>query len=123
MDNKLTYNISASENDNIVEIIITGEVADHCIDKLVHEVQAILEPMNPKKLLEDVRSLKIKRSITDIYSLVRNYPPLLRIKTAVVDIPEHSGFESFHETTARNAGILMKYFTDINKAREWLKGK
>lgn len=123
MDNKPTYNISASENDCIVEVVITGEVADHYIDTLEHEVQAILKPMNPKKLLANVSSLKIKRSVTDIYIRVRKYPPLLRIKTAVVDIPEHSDFQSFHETTARNAGITMKCFTDIDEARKWLKNK
>lgn len=123
MKNKPTYNISASENDGFIEVIITGEVADNYIDQMEQEVQDILKPMNPKKLLADVRSLKIKRSITDTYIRVRKYPPLLHIKTAVLDIPEHSDFQSFHETTARNAGIPMKSFTDINKAREWLKNK
>jgi len=123
LKNTPTYDISVSENDGIIEVVITGEVADHYVDKMEQEVQDILKPMNPKKLLADIRSLKIKHSITDTYIRVRKYPPLLHIKTAVLDIPEHADFQSFHETTARNAGIPMKSFIDIHKAREWLKNK
>jgi hypothetical protein len=123
MGNEPTYKIAVFENDGIIEVTITGEVADHDVDKMENDVQAVLKPMNPKKLLADVRSLKIQRSIVDTYNRVRNYPPLMRIKTAVLDIPDHADFQKFHETTANNAGIPMKFFMDIDEARAWLKSR
>jgi hypothetical protein len=41
----------------------------------------------------------------------------------VVDIPENSDYQSFHENTAVNAGMKLKFFTDIDAARAWLKSK
>jgi len=45
------------------------------------------------------------------------------VNTAVVDIPEHADYESFHEITATNVGLSLKCFTDIDEARVWLKSK
>jgi hypothetical protein len=42
---------------------------------------------------------------------------------ALVDIPENAAIESFHETTAINGGLSLKWFTDIDAARAWLKSK
>jgi hypothetical protein len=123
MKKKPTYNLSTSLNDDIVEIVITGELEKKDLQKFVNEISAILKSMNANKFLADIRELKGRYSYVEAYSYVRNYPPHFRIKTAVVDIPENADFEDFHETTANNAGLPLKWFTDIDKARAWLKGK
>lgn len=51
-----------------------------------------------------------------------------RVVTADVDFEENTKFESFHETTARNAGLSFKWFvelyiTDMNAGRVWLKSR
>jgi len=115
------YNVSISENEGIVELVITGEVPDDLVGDMEREVQDMLQAIKPKKVLADVRSLKIHLSVTHTYIRVRNVPPPLRVKTAVLDIPEHAEFQQYHENTANNAGIPMKAFTDIEKARAWLK--
>ena len=40
-----------------------------------------------------------------------------------VDISENAEFQNFYETVAHNAGVKMKWFTDIDIARDWLKRK
>jgi polyhydroxyalkanoate synthesis regulator phasin len=118
-----TYNISTSENEGIVEIVFTGEVTKDFIEKLGIELYAILKPMNPEKLLADVRSLKMPREYIEAYSRFTDYLPPLRVNIAIVDIPENADFESFLEAIANNAGLSLKCFTDISKARSWLKSK
>jgi hypothetical protein len=54
-------------------------------------------------------SLKIKRSITDTYIRVRKYPPLLHIKM-LFWMSRACDFQSFHETTARNADTDEKFY-------------
>jgi hypothetical protein len=123
MANKPKYNISTSMNEKIIEIVITGEATEDCIENLKNEVNIIVKLMTPEKLLADFRALKIPRVLSESFSSLRNYPPLFHIKTAVVDIPENAYFQSFQETTAINAGLTWEWFTDINAARAWLKGK
>jgi len=41
----------------------------------------------------------------------------------MVDILEHADTAAFHEATAINAGLSFKWFTDIDKARTWIKSK
>jgi hypothetical protein len=118
---KKSYSISTSENNGIVEIVFTGEIKKGSIKEVVDELHTIIKPMNAKKLLQDFSSLKMPREYVEVYERVRKYPPHLCVKTAVVDLPQYADFESFHETTARNAGIDMKWFSDIDEARKWLK--
>jgi hypothetical protein len=43
------------------------------------------------------------------------------MKVALVDTPEYAQTAKFHETTAFNAGLLCKWFINIDEARGWLK--
>ena len=43
--------------------------------------------------------------------------------TALVDLKENEDWESFNETTAANVGVSIKWFTDIDAARAWLKSR
>lgn len=121
MKDKSTYKIEIAGNNGIVEIVLTGEVKKGSLKEVVDEIHTMVKPMNAKKLLQDFRAFKMPREYIEAYERVRKYPPHLCVKTAVVDLPQYADFESFHETTARNAGIDMKWFTDIDEAMEWLK--
>ena len=114
------YNISTSVNWEIIEIVITGEVAEDFFEELKNEFNTILKRMNSKKLLIDVRTLKIPRVFSEACSRIIYYPPLSHTRNAIVGLPENADFQSFHETMANSAGIKMKWFCDINAARSWL---
>jgi hypothetical protein len=45
------------------------------------------------------------------------------VNAAVVDRQENADKGKFLETTAQNAGHSLKFFTDIDAARSWLKSK
>ncbi|MBN1366003.1 MAG: STAS/SEC14 domain-containing protein [Syntrophaceae bacterium] len=121
---KPEYDISSSKKEGIVEVALTGKVTKDTLEKVVKELYSILKPMKIKKLLADIRFLKMPREyITAYSSVIENLPPL-RVKTAFVDHSKHADFQKkFNEIAANNAGVPLKYFTDINKARIWLKSK
>ncbi len=122
--NEIKYNISESTQDHIMEMTITGEITKGTINNLLDDIFTLLKLKKPKALLVDSRPLKGRLDLAETYFQVRNYPqdrPI--IFTAAVDTEENYEFQSFHETTATNAGHRLKWFTDIDKARQWLMSK
>ena len=124
MNNKPTYNIIASVSADILEIVVTGDIAEPDTHKIMmQEIIDVEKSTNVKKQLLDIRKLNGRLGTIELYNFVRNYPPdRPRMKVALVDNPEHAQTASFHETTALNAGLLCKWFIDIDEARVWLKG-
>ena len=124
MNKKTEYQISSSVNDGILEIVLTGELVDSAHDKFSNEIIAITETKGVKDVLVDIRAFKWHLGIIEIYERVRNYPPhMYKLNFAIVDIMENADFQSFHEVTAVNAGMSLKWFNNIDSARVWLKNK
>ncbi|MBN1366245.1 MAG: hypothetical protein JW976_15700 [Syntrophaceae bacterium] len=125
MKKEKTYNILSSVNDNVLEVIIKGDISSlNSHQTMLNEMLDIEKSANVNKQLVDIRKLKGRLTTIELYSLVRDYPAdRPRMIIALVDTPEYAETASFHETTAFNAAIKLKWFTDIDKAREWLKGK
>ncbi|HUN54220.1 MAG TPA: STAS/SEC14 domain-containing protein [Smithella sp.] len=122
MEKKQTYNLSTSVNEDILEIIITGEITADCIEKLQNEVIAVTQSINPRNVLVDVSALKGRFGFTEAYFRVRDYPSdLPRVNIACVDLAQNAEYQSFHESTSVNAGLSFKWFSNIEAARAWLK--
>lgn len=115
------YKISASVNDKILEVVLTGEVTKDAVEKLAIETAAIVIEDGSKNILVDVRSLKGRLGVFDTYAFVRNPYEKPKVNCAVVDLPENLEYIKFLETTSINAGLLLRTFTDIDAARAWLK--
>jgi hypothetical protein len=124
MGKKAGYQISSSMNDGILEVIMTGELIKNEYDKMSNEVIALTNSTGAKNMLVDIRTLKGRLSIAETYERVRNYPPhMYKTHIAMVDVLENADYQKFHETTGLNAGMTLKFFTDIDAARAWLKSK
>jgi hypothetical protein len=121
MEKKPEYKISSSVNDEILEINLTGEMTKHSIDQVAVEAGVIISESGLKNILVDVRALKGRLGIMDTYAFVRSPAEKPKVKSALVDLTEHKEYLKFLETTARNAGISLKCFVDIDAARAWLK--
>jgi hypothetical protein len=118
---KSTYDISSAVNKDTLEIIIKGELPDSEHDYLTCEVIDTIKTNSINRVLIDVSALKGRSSITETYSLVRNYPPhIYRIYFAMVNTNGLDEYERFHETTALNAGMQVKWFTCLDSARKWI---
>jgi|SRR5664280_2323360 len=124
MEKKAEYQISASVNEGLLEIVLIGEVAESAVKNLANEMITIIKGNGIKNVLMDVRAIKGRFGLTKAFNSVRSYPPdILRVNSAVVDLPENADYQSFQETTSINAGLSYKWFTDIDAARTWLKSK
>jgi hypothetical protein len=120
VEKKEEYQISTSMNDGILEIIIIGSVNGRNISKLQKEVDT-LRIVKGDKLLLDIRSISEGSGYSDaLYHLRR--PEMATGKTAIVDIPENEQNKSFFETIlTHNTNMKVKWFSNINVARDWLK--
>lgn len=122
MDDKVEYQISSSVNDGITEIVITGKYVKSEFDKMSNEIIAIRKDVN--YMLVDLSSFEGRLSYTEAYKHARNHPPhTYTMNIAMVDNASNANFQSFNETTSLNAGMHLKWFIDINAARDWLKSK
>jgi len=124
MKKKAEYQISASVNDELLEIVLTGEVAESAVNNLANEIITIIKGNGIENVLMDVRAIKGRFRYAESFERFRSYPPdILRVNSAVVDLQENAEFQSFQETISINAGLSFKWFTDIDAARDWLKSK
>jgi hypothetical protein len=122
MEKKPEYQISASVNEVILEIILTGEVVESAVKNMQNEINAIIQGNGIENVLIDVRAIKGRFGNTSAHHRFRNYlPDFYRINFAFVDLPENADFESFQEVAAKEVGISFKWFTDMDTARKWLK--
>ena len=124
MEKKAEYQISAFVNEGLLEIVLTGEVAESAVKNLANEMITIIKGNGIENVLMDVRAFKGRFGVTKAFNSVRTYPPYrLRVNSAIVDLPENADYQSFQEKTSINAGLSYKWFTDIDAARTWLKNK
>ncbi len=124
MNNTPEYQLSASVQDGITVVVIAGEANESNIQESRKRVTAIIRERNIKELLIDVRAFRGPRSYVNTYLRVRSYPmDLVQPRIAFVDNEENAEYRTFHETTARNAGVPLRCFSDIEAARAWLGNK
>jgi hypothetical protein len=124
MEDEPGYRLSASVQDGITVVVMTGRAERDTIQDAAVSILAMVREKKIKELLIDVRAFRGPRSYTDTYYRVRSYPADFDMpRVAFVDIEENAEFRAFHETTARNAGLPLKCFTDIETAMTWLKSR
>jgi len=123
MKKKEEYQISTSLNEEILEIVLTGELTNDSFKKMRNEVFAIEKLMNTENELINFRALNGERiAYIEAYIEARNIPPdRPRINTTLIDIAENAEWGYFFEINALNAGLSFKWFTDIDAARAWLR--
>ncbi len=120
MGNTAGYQITTSVKDGILEVILTGKATANDFVKMAEEREAILKANNPQKVIVDFRALEGRIDPTEVYRYVRNHhSAIYNIQFALVDLPENA----YLETAAKNAGLKLNWFNDIDAARTWLKNQ
>ena len=118
MEKKAEYQVFSSVNEAIHEIVITGKITEFDIPDLQKEIKSLCE-IDAQRLLIDIRSLH-----PCVYRGMMYYikcPETDKGRTAIVDIPKNDQFKSFWEELTRHAPMKLKWFSDIDDARDWLK--
>jgi hypothetical protein len=122
---KTGYQLSVSLNDDILEIVVKGEIAKADVNQLHADIVALIMGKDARAVLCDIRSLKGRfDEVGEAYFRVRSFPAGLRnLNFEVVDASSNEPYKSFYNTTAANAGQDMHWFPDIESARAWLKSR
>ena len=116
------FYFSSSVNEEIVEITVSGKLSEDDLEKLRSKVIEVTKGSVGRGLIVDVRNAIWPQKIGDLYFSIRNLPTDVKIKPcAIVGMSEFSDYLSFLETTAANVGLKIKWFEEIEGAREWLK--
>ncbi|MBN1365662.1 MAG: hypothetical protein JW976_12705 [Syntrophaceae bacterium] len=118
-----TYTMSLSKKEEIVEIVLEGEVTEDNIGKLGNKFFNLMLTIKPKYLIVNIRALKRPNTIIKEYKSTQKIGTVFPIIIAVVDHKENVDFQSFLETTAENVGIPLKWFANVGAARVWLRSK
>lgn len=121
METKTTYQVLTSENDGILEVIITGKVTGSDVKKLQQEMQRFRNTFGDK-LLVDLHAVNDGQGYGETLYYVRR-PERPTGKVAIVDLPAHEKYKQFFETAVLNTGMKVKWFTNIDKARTWLRNQ
>ena len=79
-----------------------------------------------KKVLMDVRAMEGRLSTLDAYEIPDKHFPKMRDRSvithlAIIDLKEYEGSYRFFETVAVNRGFMVRIFSDVDKALEWLR--
>lgn len=119
-----TYQIGVSWNEDVLEIVITGQRSIKNAQEMAQDIFKILDEHRPDKVLVDSTKVSGRLEIAEIYFHVQQYPsPIERYhpkKVAVLDKPENKSLASFYEVAAANVFLPMKFFTNKNEALKWL---
>lgn len=118
MEKKESYKISKSMNEGVLEISVSGKVTEHHIPGLQEEFNSH-RAAGCYKLLIDIRSIDESVDENVLYQIKR--PKRTIGKTAVVDRSEHEQYKPFWEKLTGYSPMEMKWFSDIEAARDWLK--
>jgi hypothetical protein len=118
MENNADYHVSTFMNEGVLEIAVTGKVTELNIPSLQEEFNSH-RAAGCYRLLIDISSIdeSVDPSTLDY---VRR-PKRTIGKTAVVDRPEHEQYKSFWEKLTSHTPMELKWFSDIDAARDWLK--
>jgi hypothetical protein len=116
------YSFSTSVKEGIFEIIINGELTSDSIPLLMKELNDAVISSKAEKVLVDVRKVQSHFGYAETYLLaVKNPSCFDKIPTAIFHDPVDSRLGSFHEDLMIKNGLLLRWFTDIDMARNWLK--
>ncbi len=106
-------------------MLVTASGHDDSLEDTIDYGMAVLKACLENqctRVLCDERELEYRLGTVDTYQLaetaVQAAPKLVRI--AIVIGPENLEDAAFYETVAKNRGLSVKVFQEMNEARKWL---
>ncbi|HEX8915838.1 MAG TPA: hypothetical protein VF796_26015 [Humisphaera sp.] len=116
------YHITSSRDAGLLLIGLTGQATRDNAGRIAADVIALVTAERADRVLVDCTRIGGRLGVTDTYYHVREY----RLgdhrprRVAVIDLPEHAEYFTFHETAAANVGYgFLRYFSDPAAARRW----
>lgn len=117
----MTFELQNRLEGGLLRIDIGGTLDPKRTLEIVAQVWQWVQQPGVKALLVDIRSLQGRSSMSETYFNIRNYPTAgIRIRTAVLELPENMDKGAFHDTAAGNLGYSIRHFDNEAAAMGWL---
>ncbi len=118
----ISYDIAVEGN----ILLVTAWGADESLEEVIEYSTAIIAAClahNCRRILADERRLVYKLSTLDTYLLAEYLAAHVPTagKAAVVCHPQQLPDAEFWEITSANRGLIVKVFTGLEEAKQWLK--
>ena len=114
----------------MIEIKVQGDFFLTEAREIITEAVQVVKAQNCFLVLNDMRETTIKLSFLEIYELPKTLRDIFsssglnvhKLKQALVVKKDLKDFD-FYETVTVNRGQSVRYFFDMDEARQWLSGK
>jgi len=121
----MAHEVNFNKEQNYISVIVEGEFSLSTVKELAADVASFIKRYNCSLVLNDLRHARLTQGTLDIYympKITRQVGVEPHIKRALV-VSELSPDFHFLETVFINQGHIVKVFTDINAALQWLLNK
>ena len=126
----MSHTIIYNSTEHTIEIKVQGDFFLTEAQEIITEAVQIIKAQNCFLVLNDMREATIKLSFLEIYELPKTLRDIFassglnvhKLKQALVVKKDLKDFD-FYETVTVNRGQSVKYFFDMDEARQWLSGK
>jgi len=115
----MSFRISCQTHQRVPCFEVSGGAANH-LESIVRFVQA--QAVGSQAFVLDIRAVTTRPLADKLFIHVLKYPPGLLRKIAVVDRKENRAFCSLYERLVCTRGYQVRFFGDVERATEWLRG-
>ncbi len=120
----MDWSIEVRQDGDILVATVTGELDLKAYLSARDQVRKHLDTTHSRSVLFDIRATVLHLSTLDVFDAAASNPGVIPSGTryAIVISPQAVSLSNvtFGETVAANRGALLRAFTDISQAREWL---
>lgn len=117
------FGLTSAVQGDVLLVKFTGVSNEYNAQDMTRRYFDLVLGTGTRKILADLRDLHGRLSAGKTYYLLRDlpvWPVPAGIRTAILEAKDNRGYAQFLETTAVNAGIALKCFTDEREAMDWL---
>lgn len=118
----MSYTVKYDENMDCILVTIQGNLDLKVLRSVASEVSLLMGENDCKPVLNDMRKATLSKGIMEVYRMpqVAKDQGIKPICKRAIVIPKDAPEFHFLETVFVNQGHIVKFFTDIDAAKEWL---
>jgi hypothetical protein len=122
----MSYELTRKKVGDVLHVKATGAQTMETVMAMSKDIMEACARHKTPKALVDVRAMEGKLSTMDAYELPKSFFETIRDRTvlqksAIVDLKENEDRYTFLENVATNLGYILRFFSDLDEALQWLR--
>ncbi len=112
--------VTINKDENIIEITSYGVISKNDIKESIAKIKQIMNEIGINKVMVDTTKQESMPGTMGIFDIFTIFPRDFKVALFRNDGQLTSEDIHFIETIAHNRGIMIKAFTSVDNAKEWL---